>query len=153
MRTMDFEPSRAWGSSVKPRGLACLLWMTIAFLASEAAAQDAHYWSLHYGPIGQLLGGTTVGGVNDLSSTFYNPGALALIDDPRFLISFDSLQISSLKVENGAGEGLDLTNTNIRSIPRIVAGDFNLDALGNDRLARLPATTCGAFLSRQDSAT
>ena len=112
-----------------------VFWIAVVFGPSTAFAQDAHYWSLHYGPIGQLLGGTTVGGVNDLSATFYNPGALALIEEPRFLLSFDTFQISSLKVENGAGEGLDLTDTKIRSIPRIIAGDFGLDALGDDRLA------------------
>jgi len=107
----------------------------LAFGATAARAQDAHYWSLQYGPVGQLLGGTTVGGVNDLSASYYNPGALALIDDPRFLLSFDTFQISSLQVENGAGPGLDLTNRNIRSIPRIVAGEFKLGATGDDRLA------------------
>ena len=102
-----------------------VLALGVALLAaSPLASQDSHYWSLHYGPVGQLLGGTTVGGVNDLSSTFYNPGALSLIDNPRFLLSFDTFQISSLRVENGAGEGLDLSNTSIRSIPRIIAGEL-----------------------------
>ncbi len=38
-------------------------------------------------------------------------------------------------MENGAAERLDLTNTNIRSIPRIIAEDFKLEALGDGRLA------------------
>ena len=47
-------------------------------LAPRAQAQDSHYWSIQYGPVGQLVGGQVIGGVNDLSATYYNPGALGL---------------------------------------------------------------------------
>ena len=50
--------------------LAVLAW------PAAAGAQDAHYWTYGYGPVGQLTEGTLVGGVNDLSAVFYNPGAL-----------------------------------------------------------------------------
>ena len=48
--------------------LAVLAW------PAAAGAQDAHYWTYGYGPVGQLTEGTLVGGVNDLSAVFYNPG-------------------------------------------------------------------------------
>lgn len=117
-----------------------------ALLGLPAAtwAQDAHYWSLHYGPSGQLLGGTMVGGVQDLSSAYYSPGALSLIHDPRFLISFDTIQITSVDIPDAAGEGLDFTDTRVRSIPRIVAGEFTIDGLERDRLGY-------SIITRQDA--
>ena len=50
--------------------LAVLAW------PAAAGAQDAHYWTYGYGPVGQLTEGVLVGGVNDLSAVFYNPAAL-----------------------------------------------------------------------------
>jgi hypothetical protein len=118
--------------------------LALASLSSPVSswAQDAHYWGLHYGPSGQLLGGTMVGGVQDLSSTYYSPGALALIEDPRFLISFSTFQITHVTVKNAAGEGLDFSDTRIRSIPRIVAGHIDLGE-GKDRFSY-------SIITRQD---
>jgi hypothetical protein len=39
-------------------------------LATRAAAQDSHYWSIQYGPVGQLVGGQLIGGGADLSATY-----------------------------------------------------------------------------------
>ena len=33
-----------------------------------ARAQDSHYWTLQYGPVAELLGGTVVGSSRDLSA-------------------------------------------------------------------------------------
>ena len=63
-----------------------------------AAAQDAHYWTYGYGPIGQLTEGTLVGGVSDLSAVFYNPGALALLDKPRFVVGLTSVELANIDV-------------------------------------------------------
>jgi hypothetical protein len=52
--------------------------LTVAGLAGPAAAQDANYWTIQYGPVAQLLGGQVVGSTRDLSATYYNPGGLAL---------------------------------------------------------------------------
>jgi hypothetical protein len=65
--------------------------LTLLPLATPAAvAQDNNYWSLQYGPVAELLGGVVVGSAIDLSSTYYNPGGLALADDPAFLLSLNS---------------------------------------------------------------
>ena len=61
----------------RPRALtfASILAASSLAAAAPALAQDAHYWTYGYGPVGQLTEGTIVGGVNDLSAVFYNPGA------------------------------------------------------------------------------
>jgi hypothetical protein len=64
-----------------------------------ARAQDSQYWTLQYGPVAELLGGTVVGSSRDLSATFYNPGALALTRDPALLASVQSFEVVKMKAE------------------------------------------------------
>ena len=87
-----------------------------------ASAQDAHYWTYGYGPVGQLTEGTLVGGVEDLSAVYYNPGALALIDRPRFVIGLTSVELATIEVPGAAGEGLDFDQTLFDIVPAMVAG-------------------------------
>ena len=79
-----------------------------------ALAQDAHYWTYGYGPVGQLTEGVLVGGVEDLSAVYYNPGALALIDKPRFVIGLTSIELANIDVPDAAGEGLELRPGDLR---------------------------------------
>jgi hypothetical protein len=76
----------------------------------SAEAQDAHYWSNQYGTRSVLLGGTVIGTVSDLSSIFYNPGALALAEDPELILAAKVYQYTNVSI-SGAGEaGLELTS-------------------------------------------
>ena len=85
-------------SRPRPRALAFASILAASSLAAAAPAlaQDAHYWTYGYGPIGQLTEGTIVGGVNDLSAVFYNPGATALIEKPRFTFTLTSVELASI---------------------------------------------------------
>jgi hypothetical protein len=109
-----------------------------------AAAQDAHYWTYGYGPVGQLAEGTIVGGVEDLSATYYNPGALALIEEPRFVIGLTSVELASIKIPAVAGAGLDVDQLVFDIVPSMVAGRLGGNRGGDDQFAF-------AFLSRHDS--
>jgi hypothetical protein len=88
----------------------------------RASAQDAHYWTYGYGPIGQLTEGTIVGGVNDLSAVFYNPGAIALIEEPRFTFTLTSVELASLTAPSAAGPQLDFDSTIFDVVPSVIAG-------------------------------
>jgi hypothetical protein len=111
--------------------------------SAPAAAQDAHYWTYGYGPIGQLTEGTLVGGVSDLSATFYNPGALALLDKPRFLVGLTSIELANIDAPDIGGDGLDADQLVFDIVPSMVAGQVGGDD-GANRFAF-------AFLSRHDS--
>jgi hypothetical protein len=113
-------------------------------LPAAAAAQDAHYWTYGYGPVGQLTVGTLVGGVGDLSAVYYNPGALALIDDPRFVIGLSSVELTTVDVPGAAGENLDVDQLVFDIVPPIVAGRIGGGKEGANRFAF-------AFLSRHDT--
>lgn len=119
--------------------------LAVAGLARPVAAQDAaHYWTFGYGPIGQLTEGTLVGGVSDLSSTYYNPAACALIDRPSFVFSLNSIDIARLDVPNAAGQGLDLNQSVFRVVPAMVAFHLGPHEDGANHFA-------AAFLSRYDT--
>ncbi len=86
----------------------------------QAAAQDTHYWTLQYGTRSELLGGAVVGSPQDLSATYYNPGALSLLDDPSVILSAQAYEYRRIKLEGGAGEGF--TKSNFDPVPTLLAG-------------------------------
>ena len=97
-------------------------------------AQDAHYWTNQYGTDAQLLGGLVVGSVNDLSSTFYNPGAVSLTTDERLILSTDAVEFIRVEVD----EGLESDNpgsTQTRPTPGIFAYRFMSDSLQKNHFA------------------
>jgi hypothetical protein len=99
--------------------------------ASPAAAQDSHYWDREYGTTSELLGGTVVGSVRDLSATFYNPGALGLAKDPKFILSLETLELSQVTLPRAVGDTLNLAQTSLAAGPGILAGTFNGPAAKN----------------------
>ena len=109
-----------------------------------AAAQDAHYWTYGYGPIGQLTEGTLVGGVEDLSAVYYNPGALALIDEPRFVFGLTSVELATIEAPDAAGQNLDFDSFVFDIVPSVVAGHIGENEGQANHFAF-------AFLSRHDT--
>lgn len=94
-------------------------------LAAPAIAQDSQYWSIQYGSVGQLVGGQVIGGVSDLSATFYNPGALALrSDDSHYLLSTESVQwerVSTTSTRPGP-DVFDTSSSTWGAAPSLIAG-------------------------------
>jgi hypothetical protein len=124
------------------RRLLCSI-LLIAGLARAAAAQDSHYWTFGYGPIGQLTEGALVGGVNDLSATYYNPAACALIDRPRFVFNVTSFDLAQIQVKDAAGSGLDVDQMVSRPVPAMIAFHIGAHEDGNH--------FAFAFLARSES--
>jgi len=100
-----------------------LLALALAGLASSSVAQDTHYWSVQYGPVAQLVGGQVIGGVPDLSATFYNPGALALRNESSYLLSTESVQLETISTAAQPGlEILDTSSSRFGAAPSLLAG-------------------------------
>jgi hypothetical protein len=92
-------------------------------LAPRASAQDTHYWSIQYGPVGQLVGGQLIGGVSDLSATFYNPGALVLRNESSYLLSTESVQWELISTEVPADISVvDTSSSRFGAAPSLLAG-------------------------------
>lgn len=119
--------------------------LAFGLLATGAAAQDANYWNLQYGPVGQLLGGQVIGSARDLSAAYYNPGGLALEEDTAFLLSTQSFQaeyVSSIPT-SPAVEAFDVSSLRVGTFPTLVAGGLPRGWLG-------PRTRMAwSFLTRQ----
>ena len=99
---------------------------------AELLAQDAHYWSQQYGTRAELLGGAVVGSVLDLASTYYNPGALALMKDPSVLLSAKAFEYRRIALRDGDGESLGFEDDHFGPTPSLFT---TLIPLTRDRLA------------------
>lgn len=106
-----------------------------ALAVQGVEAQDAHYWTNQFGTRAQLLSGVVVGGIQDLSTTFYNPGGLAGLNQPSLLFSAEAYDFTSVSIENGAGTGKDLGSLQLRRSPGIFAAQFSFSWLGEHKLA------------------
>ncbi len=110
-------------------------------IAASAAAQDSHYWTLQYGPRSSLLGGAVIGSVDDVSATFYNPGALSLASDVAFAVSADVFEVTGVILEGGGGEGVDLGNAKSGLRPSMIAGTIKQGLLGGGGILAYSALT------------
>ena len=100
-------------------------------LAPVASAQDSHYWSNAYGTRSAFMGGAVVGGVNDTSAGFYNPGALGFVDHPSLSVSADAIRLTDLHIDNGVGGAGELDSEEVEVIPLLVSGIVRFDALSD----------------------
>jgi len=107
----------------------------LLFFASSVFPQDSHYWNIQYGTRSTLLGGAVIGSASDLSATYYNPGAISLFKDAKFILSARVYQLENITVKNGAGVGQDLSFSTVVPSPSFIAFDFKFDFLGDSRLA------------------
>jgi hypothetical protein len=111
------------------------LLIIIFFTGSFINAQDSHYWTNQYGTEASLLGGLVVGSKHDLSSTFYNPGTLALTTDQVLTISTDAYQISQVNITSKLPSEPNLESNTSGSAPSILAFRLQLDNEGKNQIA------------------
>jgi hypothetical protein len=116
---------------------------TIA-VATPAFSQDTHYWSIQYGPVGQLVGGQLIGGADDLSATYYNPGSLALRNESSYLLSTESFQWETVSTTPSSGLSIfDTSSSHLGAAPSLLAGTLPRWFGQDTHLA-------WSFLTRQD---
>ncbi len=115
--------------------LAGLFFMTtMATLPTRSTAQDTHYWTHQYGTRSTLLGGAVIGSVIDLSATYYNPGALALIQDPELFLGAKIFDFTTVTVDNSLEEDTKLNSEDLKRAPSFFGGLLPFGFLGEHRL-------------------
>ncbi|UCF19492.1 MAG: hypothetical protein JSU87_16475 [Gemmatimonadota bacterium] len=119
----------------------CLLGLLVA--ATSGLPQDTQYWTSQYGNRARLLGGAVVGSATDLSTVYYNPGLLALVEQPELLLAANVVQATQVKIRDALGQDEDLSSTRVGGAPSLFAGELRLGFLGKHRLAY-------SFLTRHD---
>ena len=107
----------------------------LALPASRVGAQDTQYWADSYGTQARLLGGTVIGSDPDISSVFYNPGALALEENLQLLISLNALQFASISYTSPGVSAKIPSNTSFAGLPNLIAGVIRIG--GKDSPERL----------------
>lgn len=104
--------------------------LALLLICGGLAAQDNHYWTHQFGTRSSLMGGAVIGGVDDTSACYYNPGRLGWITNDSLKVSADGYQLSTLTIADGAGDGLNLTSTRGDIIPLAGSGVFLFDQPG-----------------------
>lgn len=107
---------------------------TLLFTPALASAQDAHYSTLQYGPRASLLGGAVIGSVDDVSGTYYNPGALVLAPSLAFSFSTNVFEVEGLRLEGTGGEGIQLGSSRSGLRPSLIAGTLKSGLFGGRAL-------------------
>ncbi len=98
-------------------------------------SQDTHFWNHQYGSRSTLLGGTVIGSVSDLSASYYNPGAIALFEDPKLVLSANAFEFYNISIQDGAGNGKDLDFSTIGPSPDFVAYAFDFESMPKTQFA------------------
>jgi hypothetical protein len=109
-------------------------------------AQDANYWTHQYGTRSTLLGGAVIGSVLDLSGTYYNPGGVALVEEPATIEAAKVFQYPSVMLKGLGQQDLDLSTSTLGPAPTLLAGSISIKGLGNHWLGY-------SFLTRQEVST
>jgi hypothetical protein len=109
--------------------------MSILASPGSAAPQDAQYWTNQYGNRARLLAGSVIGSSSDLASVYYNPGALALVENPELLLAGNVFEYTRYRVDVASLPSSDLGSSRIGGAPSLFAGELKLRFLGNDRFA------------------
>ena len=106
----------------------------LIILSVQLFPQEDNYWNMQYGTRSTLLGGTVIGSVSDLSATYYNPGAIALFQDTKFIISAQAYQYDIYKIKDGAGENRDLKYSSITPSAGFAAFNIDFGFLKDDKI-------------------
>jgi len=100
-------------------------------LPTGMSAQDSHYWTHQFGTRSNLLGGAVVGSVVDISASFYNPGALALIDSPDLIQTSKVVEATGLTIEGNREASLALDDVRLNLAPGFFGGLLPFKFLGD----------------------
>ena len=90
------------------------------FFCSQA--QDSHYWTQQYGTRSALLSGAVLGGTNDNTMIYYNPGGLGFLDNSSISINASAYGIGNIRVENALGQQADFESMQVGSVPLLAGG-------------------------------
>lgn len=113
----------------------CVIIILLLTIPVISFGQDGHYWTEQFGNKSMLLSGTVNANVNDLGLVYYNPGRLAQIENPAFVISAKVYELLKINIVDGLGEGEDLKISDFGGAPNLIAGTFKLPFLKNHHFA------------------
>lgn len=90
----------------------------------QLSAQN-NYWTQQYGARATLTGGNCMSCDNDNSVFYYNPGAIGFLDSSNFNITSNLYGLDLIKLENAAGDGLDLSSNKLAINAQVLMGNVS----------------------------
>jgi hypothetical protein len=107
----------------------------VLFTAVPALAQDSQWWTNQYGNRARLLGGSVIGSSRDLSAVYYNPGGLAVVEEPDALLTGYVFELDNIKYTDVLFKDTELSSTRFDAVAGLIAGQIPFKFLGDSRLA------------------
>jgi hypothetical protein len=107
----------------------------VLLCVGPATAQDSQWWTNQYGNRARLLGGAVIGSARDLSAVYYNPGGLAIVDQPDALLTGFVFELDNIKYSDVLFEDTELSSTRFDAVAGLIAGQIPLGFLGESKLA------------------
>ena len=92
----------------------------LSFL-NKLNAQTVNYWSWNFNTPSTLLAGAVVGGGSGPSSIYYNPALINFDNVASLSISANIFSFQFFKINNIAGDGLDVSNIKFKIQPRFLS--------------------------------
>jgi len=111
--------------------------LLIFALFSMLSAQDNHYWNLFTGNESAVLGGIVLDGVNDYSTSYFNPGNIAFLSSSGLGVSGNVYAYLDYAHENAFGEGNDYTKKKFSVLPNMGAGASPFNPEDDSRIGYL----------------
>ena len=99
-----------------------LLIVFLVIRITNGFCQESNYANYEVGSKATMLGGAVVAGIDNISSAYYNPGALAFIDNSSVSLETSTLFTGRLNIKNGAGQGIDVKSSFFDVIPSLIGG-------------------------------
>jgi hypothetical protein len=85
-------------------------------------SQESNYANYEVGSKSTMLGGAVVAGIDNISSAYYNPGALSFINNSSVSLETSTLFTGGLNIKNGAGRDIDIRSSFFDVIPSLIGG-------------------------------
>lgn len=98
------------------------LLIVLILLSLVVKAQDTQYWTQQFGSRTALLSGAVVGGSDDNTMVYYNPGALGFLDNVSISVNANAYRIENIRIFNALGQEADFKSNKFASIPLLAGG-------------------------------
>lgn len=99
-----------------------LPFLILLLFISVTRAQDSHYWTQQFGTRSALLSGAVLGGADDNTMIYYNPGALGFLQESSISINANAYRVENIKVENALGNESDYQSAQLGAVPLLAGG-------------------------------
>ncbi|MDO6761402.1 hypothetical protein Q4566_14415 [Tamlana sp. 2_MG-2023] len=89
-------------------------------------AQDTNYWTQQFGSNSVLMSGAVVGGGDDNTMLYYNPGALGFIDNSSISVNATAYRVENITISNALGQEANFKSRQLGAVPLLAGGMINV---------------------------